>query len=118
MPISKESLKEAEIPEFVLAVQLFHTIPNITQGQSQLLAQTLVEMFGGNSQDVKPEVPTTQQLIQEMDTSGLSNLVLRLGDRLEELDTLMSSLTRLREILQSNYNELKDGLLGPLAPES
>ena len=73
---------------------------------------------GGDSVVAKPEEPTTQQQTQGTVITEPSNLVLALGDRLEELDTHINSLTRLKGNLQWLYNGLLAGDPGPVVVDN
>src|SRR5687768_13639574 len=72
---------------------------------------------GGHLQDVKPEGNTTT-LTPEMATTVFSNSLLALGDRLGELDYLISTLTTLRDNMQYSYRNVLDGVNGRNADAS
>lgn len=62
----------------------------------------LQRMCGGGSQVAKPEESTTTPT-RETDTTASSNSLSKLGEVLVGLDTLISTATRCKEVLQLNF---------------
>lgn len=67
---------------------------------------------GGDLQDAKPDTNMTTPT-PEMVTTATSNLVQPLGEVLEEVDSLITTLTRYRNLLQFAYSNVLGGDNGP-----
>lgn len=74
--------------------------------------------FGGDSQAVKPEESTTTQSVPTDSTTASFSLVQPLGEVLEEVDSLLSSLTRFKKLLPFAYTTVPVGGNGPSVRES
>lgn len=77
-----------------------------------------LKMSGTNFLGAKQEAPTTQPSIRETDITALSNSLLLLGGELENLDSLISSLTSIRKRLHNAYSFVTVGNPGQPVAES
>lgn len=73
---------------------------------------------GTPSLDAKPEGRIIPLSTLEMDITGLSSLIFRLGVAMEELDTLISNLTKHRGTLHELFTAIVDGVRGPDAVDN
>lgn len=67
---------------------------------------------GGHSSDARLEEPLIDLSTPEMGITERSSLIWQLGTLMEEVDTLINSLTNHKERLQSHYGNLVDGVPG------